>query len=93
MTTKIKTYALPALAALMLWREGRKGRALVSYYRTNGTIQLGDGTAIRPNLRTTRCIFDWHVMTGSTVPLVVSEGSYVVIDEAQLEREARSAPG
>ena len=91
MTTKIKTYAIPAAAALMLWNAGRHFHAILNYYSTNGTIALEDGTIIRPKLRVARDIFDWHVMTGSRGPLVVSEGSYQVIDPAQVKAYATVA--
>ena len=90
MTTKIKTYAIPAPAALMLWREGRHFHAILNYYSTNGTITLGDGTVIRPRLRVARYIFEW-VMMGFVTPFVVSEGTYQVIDPAQVKAYATVA--
>ena len=95
MTTKIKTYAIPAAAALMLWNAGRHFHAILNYYSTNGTIQLGDGTVIRPKLRVARDIFEWVMMTRDAgapdVPVVVSVGSYQVIDPAQVKVYAAAA--
>jgi len=91
MTTKIKTYAIPAPAALKLWREGRHFHAILNYYSTNGTITLGDGTVIRPRLRVARDIFEWVMMGFATTPVVVSEGSYQVIDPAQVKAYATVA--
>ena len=95
MTTKIKTYAIPAAAALMLWNAGRKFHAILNYYSTNGTITLDDGTVIRPKLRVARDIFEWVMMTRDAgtpdVPVVVSEGSYQVIDPAQVKAYATVA--
>ena len=95
MTTKIKTYAIPAPAALKLWNAGRKFHAILNYYSTNGTIALEDGTIIRPKLRVARDIFEWVMMTRDAgtpdVPVVVSEGSYQVIDPAQVKVYATAA--
>ena len=95
MTTKIKTYAIPAAAALMLWNAGRHFHAILNYYSTNGTIALEDGTIIRPKLRVARDIFEWVMMTRDAgtpdVPVVVSEGSYQVIDPAQVKLYATVA--
>ena len=95
MTTKIKTYAIPAAAALLLWNAGRHFHAILNYYSTNGTIQLGDGTVIRPKLRVARDIFEWVMMTRDAgtpdVPVVVSEGSYQVIDPVQVKVYAMAA--
>ena len=91
MTTKIKTYAIPAAAALMLWNAGRHFHAILNYYSTNGTLALEDGTIIRPRLRVAREIFEWVAAGYPALPVVVSEGSYQVIDPAQVKVYATAA--
>ena len=91
MTTKIKTSAIPAPAALMLWNAGRHFHAILNYYSTNGTIALEDGTIIRPKLRVARDIFKWVGAGHASIPVVVSEGSYQVIDPAQVKVYAMAA--
>lgn len=91
MTTKIKTYAIPAAAALMLWNAGRHFHAILNYYSTNGTITLDDGTIIRPKLRVARDIFKWVVAGHASIPVVVSEGSYQVVPPSQVKAYATVA--
>ena len=58
-------------------------------------LALEDGTIIRPKLRVARDIFEWVMMSRysgfAAVPVVVSAGSYQVIDPAQVKVYATAA--
>jgi hypothetical protein len=77
------TYPVPTAETLAL---GGRAKSIMAY--RNGTeVELADGTEVRPTLRTAKSIIE-GALAGITIPVIVTEGSYRVIDR---EGEARSA--
>lgn len=75
------TYPVPSAEILSLGRV----EAIRAYKLLE--VTLLDGTEVRPNLRTAKLILD-GARSGLLIPVVVTEGSYTVVDR---EAEARYA--